>query len=182
MLWAPRTHHAVLLYRMLGTRQNSSAAAPRRSPESCGTRNVPRNRAGKEQMLWAPRTHHAVLLYGMLGTRQNSSAAAPRRCSREWRDAENSAEPRGEASRRPWRPHDVCACRRAGGMTMRILPCGADATPRAVSGAAAPLCRGAAAEAWVRRFGALRAFLSLPASSPRRFAPAFIATRCSNGR
>ena len=124
MLWAPRTHHAVLLYRMLGTRQNSSAAAPRRSPESCGTRNVPRNRAGKEQMLWAPRTHHAVLLYGMLGTRQNSSAAAPRRCSREWRDAENSAEPRGEASRRPWRPHDVCACRRAGGRTMRNLPCG----------------------------------------------------------
>ncbi len=61
MLWAPRTHHAVLLYRMLGTRQNSSAAAPRRSPESCGTRNVPRNRAGKEQMLWAPRTHHAII-------------------------------------------------------------------------------------------------------------------------
>ena len=27
------------------------------------------------------------------------------------------------ASRRPWRPHDVCACRRAGGRTMRILPC-----------------------------------------------------------
>ena len=61
MLWAPRTHHAVLLYRMLGTRQNSSAAAPRRSPESCGTRNVPRNRAGKEQMLQAPRTHHAIV-------------------------------------------------------------------------------------------------------------------------
>ena len=65
-----------------------------------------------------------LFLYGMLETRdfKNSSAAAPRRCSRERRDAENSAEPRGEASRRPWRPHDVCACRRAGGM--RILPCG----------------------------------------------------------
>ena len=70
-----------------------------------------------------------LFLYGMLETRdfKNSSAAAPRRCSREWRDAENSAEPRGEASRRPWRPHDVCACRRAGGRTMRNLPCGWEA-------------------------------------------------------
>ena len=43
MLWAPKTHHDIL-YRMLRTRQQ---AAPRRSPESWGAQNVPRNRAGK---------------------------------------------------------------------------------------------------------------------------------------
>ena len=43
MLWAPKTHHDIL-YRMLRTRQK---AAPRRSPESWGAQNVPRNRAGK---------------------------------------------------------------------------------------------------------------------------------------
>ena len=52
MLWA---------WGLVQGRQNSSAAAPWRSPESCGTRNVPRNRAGKEQMLQAPRTHHAIV-------------------------------------------------------------------------------------------------------------------------
>ena len=43
MLWAPKTHDDIL-YRMLRTRQK---AAPRRSPESWGAQNVPRNRAGK---------------------------------------------------------------------------------------------------------------------------------------
>jgi len=43
MLRAPKTHHDIL-YRMLRTRQK---AAPRRSPESWGAQNVPRNRAGK---------------------------------------------------------------------------------------------------------------------------------------
>ena len=57
MLWAPKTHHDIL-YRMLRTRQK---AAPRRSPESWGAQNVPRNRAVKCPPTRAPKEHFKLV-------------------------------------------------------------------------------------------------------------------------
>ena len=46
MLRAPKTHHDIL-YRMLGTRQNSPRPLRGALRRAGGARNVPRNRAGK---------------------------------------------------------------------------------------------------------------------------------------
>ena len=63
MLWAPKTHHDIL-YRMLRTRQK---AAPRRSPESWGAQNVPRNRAGKCRNAAGVRTVCAAAVFFSFG-------------------------------------------------------------------------------------------------------------------
>ena len=72
MLWAPKTHHDIL-YRMLRTRQK---AAPRRSPESWGAQNVPRNRAGKCRNAAGARTVCAAAGARWEDRRQHSQPAA----------------------------------------------------------------------------------------------------------
>ena len=72
MLWAPKTHHDIL-YRMLRTRQK---AAPRRSPESWGAQNVPRNRAGKCRNAAGVRTVCAAAGARWEDRRQHSQPAA----------------------------------------------------------------------------------------------------------
>ena len=72
MLWAPKTHHDIL-YRMLRTRQK---AAPRRSPESWGAQNVPRNRAGKCRDAAGARTVCAAAGARWEARRQHSQPAA----------------------------------------------------------------------------------------------------------
>ena len=72
MLWAPKTHHDIL-YRMLRTRQK---AAPRRSPESWGAQNVPRNRAGKCRNAAGARTVCAAAGARGEDRRQHSQPAA----------------------------------------------------------------------------------------------------------
>ena len=72
MLWAPKTHHDIL-YRMLRTRQK---AAPRRSPESWGAQNVPRNRAGKCRNAAGGRTVCAAAGARWEDRRQHSQPAA----------------------------------------------------------------------------------------------------------
>ena len=72
MLRAPKTHHDIL-YRMLRTRQK---AAPRRSPESWGGQNVPRNRAGKCRNAAGARTVCAAAGARWEDRRQHSQPAA----------------------------------------------------------------------------------------------------------
>ena len=72
MLWAPKTHHDIL-YRMLRTRQK---AAPRRSPESWGAQNVPRNCAGKCRNAAGGRTVCAAAGARWEDRRQHSQPAA----------------------------------------------------------------------------------------------------------
>ena len=72
MLWAPKTHHDKL-YRMLRTRQK---AAPRRSPESWGAQNVPRNCAGKCRNAAGGRTVCAAAGARWEDRRQHSQPAA----------------------------------------------------------------------------------------------------------
>ena len=72
MLWAPKTHHDIL-YRMLRTRQK---AAPRRSPESWGAQNVPRNCAGKCRNAAGGRTVCAAAGARWEDPRQHSQPAA----------------------------------------------------------------------------------------------------------
>ena len=79
MLWAPKTHHDIL-YRVLGTRQNSPRPLRGALQRAGKTRNVPRNRAWKcrgaagspqEQMLSA----HEELKVALLGLRTTPGTA-----------------------------------------------------------------------------------------------------------